>query len=184
MLVVRERHDLPEGGLDGFGHELGHGPFLEGGGALGGVYKLVRVAEEPKLKLTSDLAKATIPDRKRLLRVLAPDGSFIQDVIAREGEEIAPESMVYDPANPLQKVRIPANARFIELRSRVMEGGVRCLNTPTLAECAELSARELALLPDGCHRLVNPHVYKVSISAGLNELRLKLITEVQGKYLR
>ncbi len=156
----------------------------EGGGALGGVYKLVRVAEEPKLKLTSDLAKATIPDRKRLLRVLAPDGSFIQDVIAREGEEIAPESMVYDPANPLQKVRIPANARFIELRSRVMEGGVRCLNTPTLAECAELSARELALLPDGCHRLVNPHVYKVSISAGLNELRLKLITEVQGKYLR
>ena len=154
----------------------------EGGGALGGVYKLVRVDHDPKLKLTSDLSKATIPDRKRLLRALRPDGGFIQDVIARHDEEVAPGDLVYDPANPLQKVHIPPDARFVELRSQVMANGARCLAAASLAEAADLSARELKLLPDGCHRLVNPHVYKVSVSAALNELRLKMIAAVQGKF--
>ncbi len=36
-----------------------------GGGALGGVYKLVSVNGVPKLKLTSDIAKATLPGEKR-----------------------------------------------------------------------------------------------------------------------
>ena len=40
----------------------------EGGGALGGVYKLVRFNDQPKLKVTSDISKATLPDRKRLWR--------------------------------------------------------------------------------------------------------------------
>lgn len=155
----------------------------EGGGALGGVYKLVRVGDEPKLKLTSDISKATLPDRKRVLRAVAPDGSFIQDVIILDGEEIVPGAFVYDPANPLQQVRIPPQARFIELRSRVMEHGARCAASPPLESSADLSVQELRRLPAGCHRLVNPHIYKVSISAGLNELRLSLMTEVQSRFL-
>lgn len=155
----------------------------EGGGALGGVYKLVRVGDEPKLKLTSDISKATLPDRKRVLRAVAPDGSFIQDVIILDGEEIVPGAFVYDPANPLQQVRIPPQARFIELRSRVMEHGARCAASPPLESSADLSVQELRRLPAGCHRLVNPHIYKVSISAGLNELRLSLMTEVQSRFM-
>jgi nicotinate phosphoribosyltransferase len=154
----------------------------EGGGALGGVYKLVKVGDEPKLKITSDLSKATLPDRKRVLRVLAPNGVFIQDVITLEGEEIGPGSMVYDPANPLQRVRVPADARFVEMRSRVMENGVRCAPAPSLASAADLCADQLRRLPEGCQRLVNPHIYKVSISPGLNELRLKMVAEIEGKF--
>ncbi|HJV35961.1 nicotinate phosphoribosyltransferase [Geomonas sp.] len=154
----------------------------EGGGALGGVYKLVKVADQPKLKITSDLSKATLPDRKRVLRVVAPNGVFIQDVITLEGEEIAPGSMVYDPANPLQRVRIPADARFLEVRSLVMENGVRCAPSPPLASAADLCADQLRRLPEGCQRLVNPHIYKVSISPQLNALRLKMVAEIEGKF--
>ena len=154
----------------------------EGGGALGGVYKLVRVGSEPKLKLTSDVSKATLPDRKRVLRALDPDGAFIQDIITLDGEEVSPGDLVYDPANPLQQVRIPARARFVELRGRVMEAGARCTPAATLEMASERSAQELRQLPDGCQRLINPHVYKVSMSAGLNRLRLKLIAEVQEKF--
>jgi nicotinate phosphoribosyltransferase len=153
-----------------------------GGGALGGVYKLVRIDGEPKLKLTSDVSKATLPDKKRVLRAVNPDGSFIQDVITLEGEEISPGAVVYDPSNPLQQVRIPDRARFVELRSRVMEAGKRCAPAETLDMAADRSARELSLLPEGCQRLINPHVYKVSISAGLNELRLRLIAEVKERF--
>ncbi|QWV95245.1 nicotinate phosphoribosyltransferase [Geomonas oryzisoli] len=154
----------------------------EGGGALGGVYKLVLIDGEPKLKLTSDVAKATLPDRKKVLRAVAPDGSFILDLIALQDEEIHPGTVVFDPANPVQHVRIPENARLIDVRRKVMEDGKRCLSTPDLGSCADLAAEQLQRLPDGCLRLVNPHIYKVSISSGVNTLRLQLMTRIQSKY--
>ncbi|MBU5612354.1 nicotinate phosphoribosyltransferase [Geomonas azotofigens] len=154
----------------------------EGGGALGGVYKLVYLDGEPKLKLTSDVAKATLPDRKKVLRALAPDGSFIQDLIALQDEEILPGALVFDPANPLQHVRIPAQARLVDMRRPVMKSGARCAPAPDLDSSADLACEQLKLLPEGCLRLVNPHIYKVSISSGVNTLRLKLMNQIQGKY--
>ena len=152
----------------------------ESGGALGGVYKLVRIDDRPKLKVTSDIAKATLPDRKRLLRVITPDGSFIQDIICLAGEEIRPGETVYDPANPLQHVDIPRHAQFMELRSVVLEGGKRTAgNGETLDDMADRSADQLRKLPQGCLRFINPHRYKVSISRGLNEQRLKLMEEAK-----
>ena len=152
----------------------------EGGGALGGVYKLVRIGEEPKLKVTSDIAKATLPDRKRLLRAVAEDGSFIQDIICLADEELKPDDTVYDPANPLQHVAIPANARFEELRTTVMQQGKRTTSErPPLDLMAGRCADQLARLPQGCMRFINPHRYKVSISRRLNDLRLRLMADIQ-----
>jgi nicotinate phosphoribosyltransferase len=70
----------------------------------------------------------------------------------------------------------------MEVRSQVMREGARCVPSPTLNDCADRAARELALLPQGSHRLVNPHLYKVSISQGLNTLRLKLVSRIQNRY--
>ncbi|GFO69203.1 nicotinate phosphoribosyltransferase [Geomonas limicola] len=154
----------------------------EGGGALGGVYKLVQVDHSPKLKLTSDVSKATLPDHKTVLRVVDRQGNFIQDVITLRGEALSPGDLVYDPGNPLQQVRIPDAANFVELRSLVMEGGRRCRPPETLDAAADRSQEQLSRLPAGCLRLINPHTYKVSISAGLNQLRLSLITEVKDKF--
>ncbi len=155
----------------------------EGGGALGGVYKLVKAGNQPKLKVTSDIAKATLPDRKRLLRAIAPDGSFIQDIICLADEEIRPGETVFNPTNPMQHVNIPMNAAFQDIRSLVMEEGHRCAtNRETLNEMADRTAYQLARLPQGCRRFINPHRYKVSISHGLNELRQRLVNEVQKSY--
>lgn len=152
----------------------------EGGGALGGVYKLVRIGERPSLKITSDLSKATLPDRKRLLRAVARDGSYIQDVIALAGESPSPGETVFDPANPLQQKRLPADARLVDLRQTVMQGGKKIIHRPEqLAEIAIRSKEQLQMLPQGCLRLVNPHRYKVSITSGLNTLRLSLLEKVQ-----
>ncbi|HEX9079166.1 MAG TPA: nicotinate phosphoribosyltransferase [Desulfuromonadaceae bacterium] len=150
----------------------GSGP---GGGALGGVYKLVEIEGQPKLKVTSDIAKATLPGRKRLLRAFNHDGSFIQDVICLETDDIRGGETVYDPTNPLQHKALPENARFSDLRQVVMEGGRRRNGTEPLAAMAERCKRELALLPQGCLRFINPHRYKVSVSGPLNELRNRLI---------
>jgi nicotinate phosphoribosyltransferase len=150
----------------------------EGGGALGGVYKLVRIDGRPRLKVTSDLAKATLPDRKRVMRAMSDDGSFIQDVICLHGEEPCAGDTVFDPTNPLQHVNLPSHATFRDLRSVVMIDGKRTAPCrETLDEMADRSAAQLAHLPSGCLRFINPHRYKVSVSAGLNELRNRLIAE-------
>jgi nicotinate phosphoribosyltransferase len=152
-----------------------------GGGALGGVYKLVVMEDRPKLKVTSDVAKATLPGKKRLLRVAGPDGRFIQDVICLDGDELHGGETVYDPTNPLQYKTVPEGSRFLELRSVVMEDGRRTVDREPLGAMADRSRRELTLLPQGCLRFINPHRYKVSISSTLNDLRSRLIEEIRAK---
>ena len=153
-----------------------------GGGALGGVYKLVELDGRPLIKVTNDVAKATLPAKKRLLRAVAPDGTFIQDVICLEGDTIGPNDVVYHPVNPLLHTTIPAAAQLADLRRVVMEGGVLRLAEESLDEMADRSARELALLPEGCLRLINPHRYKVSVSQRLNDLKTRLIEEARGHW--
>jgi nicotinate phosphoribosyltransferase len=152
-----------------------------GGGALGGVYKLVEIDGEPKLKVTSDIAKATLPGRKKLFRFVEPDGGFIQDVVCLADEVIGVGDTVYDPVNPLQHTTLPADARLTELRGVVMEDGLRTAARESLNSMAERCNRELKSLPSGCLRLINPHRYKVSISNSLNSLRGALIERVGKK---
>ena len=47
----------------------------------------------------------------------------------------------------------------------------------TIATMAKRCQSELALLPQGCRRFINPHRYKVSISAQLKSLRCTLIEQ-------
>ena len=153
--------------------------YGEGGGALGGVYKLVRLGDRPKLKVTNDIAKATLPDRKQLLRVIAPDGSFLQDILTLDGEVPRSGDTVFDPTNPLHYVAIPDNARCVDLRTVVMRGGERTSpGSPPLDELADRCADQLTKLPRGCLRFINPHRYKVSMSRGLHDLRTRLTEEL------
>ncbi|MDA8422764.1 MAG: nicotinate phosphoribosyltransferase [Nitrospiraceae bacterium] len=152
----------------------------EGGGALGGVYKLVKIGDRPKLKVTSDIAKATLPDRKRLMRATAPDGSFIMDIITLAEETVQPGQTVFNPANPLQHTTIPEGVRLEEIRTVVMERGKKTgAEHPSLDQMADRCKDQLARLPQGCLRFINPHIYKISISQGLHELRIRLMEEVQ-----
>lgn len=152
-----------------------------GGVSLGGVYKLVRVDGQPKLKVTSDMAKATLPGKKRLLRATGPDGTFIQDVICLAEDDLQPGETVYDPTNPLQHKILPEGAQLSDLRQVVMEEGRRTVAAEPLGAMTARCRRELALLPQGCQRFINPHRYKVSVSPRLNELRCRLIGEVCKK---
>ncbi len=147
----------------------------EGGGHLGGVYKLVRHGDNPKLKITSEMAKATLPDRKRLVRVIESNGTFHQDVMCREDEELKAGDRVYDPTNPSQSKRIPEGVRIEDLRKVYMENGKIIRELPELDACAERCAEQFEKMPNGTLRLHNPHIFKISISQGLNDLRNRLM---------
>ncbi|RMF46081.1 MAG: nicotinate phosphoribosyltransferase [Deltaproteobacteria bacterium] len=146
----------------------------EGGGALGGVYKLVAIDGRPKMKLTSDISKATLPGPKTVWRLYRPDGSYLQDVITVAGEEPQQGETVYDPVNPahFRMLDEPFEARPLA-RTR-MQGGRRTNPSPTLSQLADRCQTELDRLPEGTLRMTNPHRYKVSISDSLHQLREQL----------
>lgn len=152
-----------------------------GGGALGGVYKLVEVEGKPKLKVTGDIAKSTLPGKKRVIRFVEPGGGFVQDVVCLDGETIGGGDTVFDPTNPLRHTTLPVDARMVEVRGMVMSGGTRVAPRESLDAMAERCTGELSRLPSGCLRLINPHLYKVSISERLKCLREALIDEFAKK---
>jgi nicotinate phosphoribosyltransferase len=155
-----------------------------GGGALGGVYKLVRFEDEPKLKVTSDIAKATLPDRKIIYRVIGPDGSFEQDVLCRENEGLQPGDTVYDPTNPSRYKKISPETRLENIRHPVMSKGKIQIDLPPLEKIADYCHDQLSRLPEGSLRLQNPHLYKVSMSRGLHDLRSELMAEYEKHFFQ
>ncbi len=148
-----------------------------GGGALGGVYKLVELEGRPLLKRSNDPVKTTLPGRKRLVRIVTADGQFIQDVICLDGEEPQPGDAVFDPLNPERQIQLPTGSRLVDLREVVMRDGVSCGGDENLDVMADRSARQLALLPEGCCRFINPHRYKVSVTGKLGLLKKQLLAD-------
>ena len=147
---------------------------------MGGVYKLAELEGRPLLKRSEDPGKSTLPGRKIVQRGMDADGRFLQDVISLVGEEPMPGDTVYDPANPLRQVTLPAGARWNPRERHVMENGVRCGVEESLEEMADRSLRQVALLPEGCERLTNPHRYKVSVSKRLLTLREELLAQINS----
>lgn len=147
----------------------------DGGGALGGVYKLVRIGDRPVLKVTGEASKATLPDRKRVWRAVGDDGGFVQDVVGA-ADEAPPRAgdVVYDPANPLNFVALPSGVTLSDARTVVMEQGRRIAPEEPLTALADRAADQLRRLPDGVLRRLHPHKYKVSISRHLDALRTEL----------
>ncbi len=179
-LIEAIRHDGGRVDLYGVGTRLATCAG-EGGGALGGVYKLVEIEGRPTLKATSDPAKAGLPGVKTLYRVFDVRGKPILDLIALQGESVGSGDEVFDPENPARRLRIAKDARLVALRHLVFAQGQSKKDADSLQEMAATCRQQLAELPEGTLRLVNPHRYKVSISRGLMQLRRKLLAEIDAR---
>jgi len=170
-----------EGGcvdLYGVGTRLatGDGP---GGGALGGVYKLVEIDGKPRLKVSGDPGKGTLPGRKRVWRVVREDGLFEMDVVALDGEEVGPGDEVFDAVLPPRHAPIPEGTRLQDLREVLMEGGGRRSSASALTAIARRASNELRCLSEGTLRLSDPDPYRVTLSPKLHGLRLRLLEEAR-----
>lgn len=154
-----------------------------GGGALGGVYKMVEHIGKPRMKVTSDPAKSTLPGCKQWLRAIDADGRFVMDVLDLrdgQGEPFEVGQLAYDPANPQRHKRVPAGCRLVDCRSVVMEAGKMLQEPLSLNEMAGYCAGQLQRMPEGSLRLINPHVYKIGISGRLLDLRDQMLKETMA----
>ncbi|MBN2733228.1 MAG: nicotinate phosphoribosyltransferase, partial [Balneolaceae bacterium] len=139
--------------------------------ALDGVYKLSAVNDIPKLKISENVEKITLPGRKRINRYVNDAGRFLGDGIVLDGESSA--ETLYHPHYPAQHTDVTAFKSEPLLHS-VMEDGTLTIDPPSAQESAAYAKSRFKKLNPEHKRFDNPHIYKVGISEKLMNLRNKI----------
>lgn len=137
--------------------------------ALDGVYKLSQLDDKPRIKLSENIRKTTLPGIKQIFRYFGDGDLFLgADAIAFEGDP-AP-AMMYHPYEPDKSLDLTAYAHE-PLLTQVMRDGKSVDSSRTLADISRYCQEQLKRLPREYKRFYNPHIYKVGISDRLMEER-------------
>ena len=170
----------------------GVGTHLVTGGSeasFAGVYKLAAIDRdgklEPRMKVSNSPEKSTTPGVKSLWRIYGESGKAEADLLSLEDEEPSPGK----PARLHHYSGDWRHADIVPLRvepllRRVMTGGRVVGELPSLAEIRGGLRERLGSFDGTYLRGLNPHVYKVSLSPALRDLKLSLIEKglsVHGK---
>ena len=139
--------------------------------ALDGVYKLAEINGEPKLKLSENIQKVTLPGVKQVYRFTDESGAFVADAIALEKDNV-PAKMIH-PYDVEKSMNLDTKMSTPLLKN-VMENGKSLLGNDKPADVAKIVQKRLQKLPEEHKRFNNPHIYKVGISEPLHQLRSDL----------
>lgn len=157
-----------------------------GHAALDGVYKLVAIEERgawvPAIKISENRQKVPIPGEKRLWRVLDARGYATADVVALAGEAPGTEGdlRLHHPyRSGIGRTIAAADiTRVQELLQPAFADGAAQVDGD-IGAARQRREADLERLDPGVRRLVNPHIYHVSMTAALKRLQDDLIAEYQ-----
>ena len=155
--------------------------------ALGGVYKLVSLYNEgwqPAIKLSENPQKTPTPGRKLAWRIYDKRDQATADVLTLADEN--PQSMetlvLHHPTDPTKHRTIkPADHTIEPLYTTILDAGRRMVDHADLAELRQRRQHDMERLDPGVTRLVNPHIYHVSLSANVWNLKQELIEKMRGE---
>jgi nicotinate phosphoribosyltransferase len=156
---------------------------------LGGVYKLVAVKQGTQwnsaIKISESPAKTPNPGRKQLLRLYDQRGKATADLLTLDDEDPAAEERLvlhhHSDHTKQRALRRDTVARFEPLLVEIQQAGKRVYTTPSLAELRQQRITDVEALDPGIRRLVNPHIYHVSLSQRLWDLKQELIAAALGE---
>ena len=140
--------------------------------ALDGVYKLAHADGKPRIKLSENLKKITLPDKKQIYRTYLNDENlFDADVVCLQDEK--EPTMMHHPFEPDKSLSL-AGRKQEPLLHLVMQNGKRGNAPIPLKDIARYAQKRLRMLPEEHKRFHNPHTYKVGISEQLRNERDEL----------
>lgn len=143
--------------------------------ALDGVYKLAFSNGKPRIKVSENVSKTTLPHRKQVYRILDNEGQFIgADAVTLADEQDV--EIMYHPIFNYKSLSVRKNNKE-PLLQKVMENGVRFYQTRSLSEIAQYSRERLKKIPEEYKRFNYPHIYKIGLSDRLKKERDRLIEE-------
>jgi nicotinate phosphoribosyltransferase len=152
--------------------------------SLDGVYKLVALMAgqewRPAIKVSDSPSKVVNPGRKRVWRIYDERGKATADVLALTDEEIRPpielrhhsepgvhRSLSAERVSKIEELLVPVDMPRYPT-GRALIDGARIWRSA-----------DLERLDAGVRRLVNPHVYHVSLSGRLWSLKQNLTAEAE-----
>jgi nicotinate phosphoribosyltransferase len=158
----------------------------QGDSALDGVYKLVAVHDAgewvPAIKLSETPAKTLNPGDKQVWRVYDDRGRATADLLSLADDD--PRGMervvLRHPTEPaMQRTLERKEISEIELLLEdVLRDGILVCDLPTIDEMRERRQADLERLDPGVRRIINPHVYHVSLTEALWHLKQELIESI------
>ncbi len=195
QIISQIRQEAPREGLDpeavikrlvfGVGTQL---ITSSGEPALGGVYKLVAVQRDgewtPALKLSDSKEKIANPGFKRAWRLYDQRGKATADVLSLEQEDLraTPEIMLRHPSD-YSKLRV-VRREDVELETLhvdILKDGRLVYDWPDLAQMRETRQSDVARLDAGVRRLIHPHIYHVSLTEALWDLKQELVMRARAR---
>jgi nicotinate phosphoribosyltransferase len=155
--------------------------------ALSGVYKLMAKEQEgrfvPTIKVSNNPEKISDPGVKQVNRFYDAEGAPMADLLTLEGEtlEAGRSYRFYHPRYPYR--HFDATAERIEgLLTPKMKEGRTVVEFPGLPAVQQRVKSSLRALDATYRRYINPHVYKVSLSEALKELKFSMIAAYEKEW--
>ena len=155
---------------------------------FGGVYKLVATQTKegniiPKIKISENTAKITIPSFKKTWRLFDNDtGKAIADVITLYDEVIDDTNPyeIFDPVHTWKRKTV-TNFTAKPLAVRIFDKGECVYACPSVADSAAYCKQQVETLWDEVKRFEKPHTYYVDLSKNLWEERAALLEKYSVK---
>ncbi len=159
-----------------------------GDAALSGVYKLVALRREgkwvPAMKLSESPSKIPIPGDKRVWRLYDRRGKATADLVATREEEPSAEAEIvlrHPNEASLQRRLRRGDLQAVEpLLEEVLREGRRVLPPPELEQMRARRRADVERLDPGVKRLMNPHIYHVSLSEKMWQRKQRLIAAMRA----
>ncbi len=154
---------------------------------LDGVFKLVAAHGEaemvPAIKISETPAKIPIPGRKSLWRIYDRRGRATADLITLDSYD--PNRRPLELVHPMfpdihRSLRAEQVSEVEPLQQLMLDRGRRVFQLGGVAEAQSRRAADLERLDPGVRRLVNPHIYHVSLSPGLSDLKQKMLADFRA----
>jgi nicotinate phosphoribosyltransferase len=156
--------------------------------SLNGVYKLVALRRDqkwvPAMKLSDSPSKIPNPGDKRLWRLYDRRQKATADLLGTKEE--SPQGMPrivlrHMTEASLQRSLRPAELTAIEpMLVDVLKNGRLLCGFPTIAAIRAVRQADMERLDPGVKRLMNPHIYHVSLTERLFQLKQRLIASMRA----
>jgi nicotinate phosphoribosyltransferase len=161
-----------------------------GASSLGGVYKLVSFKKnnewEPALKLSETKAKTPNPGNKKLWRIYDNEEKATADILTVDDEnpnEMG-EIILRHPAeqSKRRKLKREGISKIEPLLVDIMKEGKLVYEFPSIEELKKQRHSDIEKLDSGVRRIINPHVYHVSLSQKLWDLKEGLVSSFKNNH--
>ena len=154
---------------------------------FGGVYKLAAVEDEkgaiiPKIKISENSAKITIPHFKKVYRLYSKeDGKAFADLITLHDETVDETKPLelFDPEATWKRNTFE-NFTAEALLKPIFQNGKLVYDLPSLEDIRTRCAHQLDLQWEEVKRFENPHNYYVDLSQKLFDIKQDLLNRHEG----